>query len=49
VLRKRGQQPIGKDSFYVDDMQGPLLGGELERAATWGTELAQRVAHPSRS
>jgi hypothetical protein len=49
VLRKRGQQSIGKGSCYVDDMQGPLLGGELERAATWGIELANRVAHPSRS
>jgi hypothetical protein len=28
-------------SFYVSDMQGPLLDGELARAAAWGSELAR--------
>ena len=49
VLRKRGQKPIGRESYYVDDMQGPLLHGELDRAVAWGTTLAQRVAESSRS
>lgn len=30
---------IDTESFYVDDMQGPLLEGELDRAKDWGTHL----------
>lgn len=29
-------------SFYVDDMAGPLLPGEVERARAWGQQLAAR-------
>jgi hypothetical protein len=29
-------------SFYVDDMSGPLLDGEVERAHAWGLSLAER-------
>ncbi len=41
---------VGSESFYVDDTQGPLLPGELERAHAWGAQLAalstgaQRIA-----
>jgi hypothetical protein len=46
-LRKRGLQPIGEvQSFYVEDMTGPLVAGELDRARGWGRELATR-AEPS--
>jgi hypothetical protein len=46
-LRKRGLQPIGEvQSFFVEDMTGPLVAGELERARGWGRELATR-AEPS--
>ena len=31
---------IATESFYVDDMEGPLLDGELERAQAWGARLA---------
>lgn len=31
---------IASESFYVDDMSGPLLDGELDRAHAWGTRLA---------
>jgi hypothetical protein len=31
---------IATESFYVDDMTGPLLDGELDRAHAWGTRLA---------
>ena len=27
-------------SFYVDDVDGPLLDGELDRAMAWGRQLA---------
>jgi hypothetical protein len=31
---------VGTSSFRVTGSEGPLLGGELERARRWGTELA---------
>jgi hypothetical protein len=31
---------VATESFYVEDMQGPLLDGEIERAAIWGARLA---------
>lgn len=31
---------VDTQSFYVADMAGPLLDGELDRARTWGQELA---------
>jgi hypothetical protein len=34
---------IARESFYVSDVSGPLLPGELERAGDWGRDLAQRV------
>lgn len=32
------------ESFYVEDMSGPLHEGELERATAWGRELGALVA-----
>jgi hypothetical protein len=31
------------ESFYVHDLKGPLLVGELERATAWGRELAGSI------
>lgn len=31
------------ESFYVHDLEGPLLDGELERAAEWARELAAKM------
>lgn len=31
------------ESFYVDDMEGPLLEGELARATAWGQQIASDV------
>jgi hypothetical protein len=31
---------VASESFYVDDTEGPLLPGELERAEAWGAALA---------
>jgi hypothetical protein len=40
-LRRRGYRPIAPaESFYVSDMQGPLVDGEEARARGWGTRLA---------
>ena len=42
-LRHHGYEIAGHQSFLVDDAEGPLAEGELERARSWGTEL---VASP---
>lgn len=35
---------LGSESFFVDDVQGPLLQGELDRARTWGRHLVEQVS-----
>lgn len=41
AAHRHGFQAAAKpESFYVDDIAGPLLDGELERAEAWGAELA---------
>ena len=35
---------IATQSFYVDDMEGPLHEGELERAQEWGSRLRALAA-----
>ncbi len=46
VRRRHLGRLIATRSFYVDDMAGPLLPGEVERARQWGEELAaRRVGH----
>jgi hypothetical protein len=41
LAREAGLEPVpGTESFYVDDVAGPLLPGELSRAARWGRHLA---------
>lgn len=38
---------IHVESFYVDDVEGPLLDGELDRATAWAREIAAgTVARP---
>ena len=34
---------VGTESFYVEDTDGPLAAGELDRARAWGTSLAERT------
>ena len=45
-LRHHGYEVIGTESFLVEDSEGPLLDGELERARAWGAELARLAAAP---
>jgi hypothetical protein len=41
TLRRLGYtQPVRPEAFLVDDVQGPLVAGEAERAVAWGRELA---------
>jgi flavodoxin len=39
LQKKGGHLVIPPVGFYVEDMQGPLVEGELERAATWAKKL----------
>ena len=42
ALRRWGIRPLGRRSFLVQHMEGPLKDGELALARTWGAELAIR-------
>jgi hypothetical protein len=42
-LRKRGLRPFDDvQSFLVEDMKGPLVDGELDRARAWGPSWRRR-------
>jgi len=43
-LRHHGYEVEWTESFFVDDAEGPLADGELERAREWGATL--RAARP---
>lgn len=45
MLERRGFCVTHVTSFYVDDVTGPLLDGETERAREWGRML---TVHPTR-
>ncbi len=43
-LRKDGYELIADpESFFVEDSEGPLADGELDRAKAWGAELAKKL------
>jgi len=39
LKRKGGELAVPPEGFYVSDMEGPLLEGELERAADWARQI----------
>jgi hypothetical protein len=41
-LRRRGYEVLSTESFLVEDSEGPLVEGELERARAWGADLPSR-------
>ena len=44
VARKHGYQLLTRpESFYVQDVPGPLLDGEVQRAEVWGAQLAESL------
>jgi hypothetical protein len=54
LARRRGLTVLGRpQAFLVADVRGPLVDGELERAAAWGRRLAavleSRVSSRARS
>jgi len=43
-LQRRGGTPLGSpEGFFVEGTEGPLREGELERAASWAREIAERA------
>jgi flavodoxin len=42
-LRHHGYEVISRQSFLVEDSEGPLAEGELDRAREWGRKLAAPV------
>jgi flavodoxin I len=39
LVRKGGELAVPPEGFYVGDTEGPLLEGELERAADWARQI----------
>jgi hypothetical protein len=47
-LRRKGYRVLGEpESFFVEGTPGPLVDGELERAAEWGRVVANGVMSPA--
>jgi flavodoxin len=45
AARRHGYESAAKaESFYVRDIDGPLLDGEIDRARAWGRQLAVSIA-----
>ena len=47
-LRRRGYEVLSTESFLVQDSEGPLEEGELDRARAWGEQLAGSLPTPAR-
>lgn len=41
LIRKGGEQVLPPEGFIVEDTEGPLLKGELERAKVWAERLLE--------
>lgn len=48
-LRRRGFDIVPEpESFFVEDAEGPLADGELERARAWGSVIAEQLRTTSK-
>ena len=43
LQKKGGQLAVPPEGFYVTDTEGPLVEGELDRAAEWARKIAASV------
>jgi flavodoxin len=43
LVKKGGELAVPPEAFYVGDTEGPLLEGELERAAEWAAQVADSL------
>jgi flavodoxin len=48
-LRRRGYDVFSTESFVVEDSEGPLAAGELDRAWAWAAKLAESLTAANRS
>jgi Flavodoxin domain len=46
-LRHHGYDVVETESFLVDDAEGPVSDGEIDRARAWGASLAARLSPAS--
>jgi Flavodoxin len=46
-LRHRGYDVIAQESFLVEESEGPLAEGEVDRAREWGRQLASLIPRPA--
>jgi flavodoxin len=44
LVKKGGDLAVPPEGFYVGGTEGPLLEGELERAADWAKEIVKSIA-----
>jgi hypothetical protein len=44
LQKKGGKSVTAPEGFFVDDTEGPLEDGELERATNWAAQIAAAVA-----
>jgi hypothetical protein len=50
AARRHGYESAAKaESFYVHDVDGPLLDGEIGRARAWGRQLAASITKAAAS
>ena len=45
-LRRHGIDVVATESFLVEESEGPLEAGELDRAREWGAQLARSLPLP---
>jgi hypothetical protein len=43
-LRRHGYRVLATEGYLIDDTQGPLHAGELDRAKDWGASLSRQLA-----
>lgn len=43
-LRRHGYQVIAIQGYIIEEPRGPLRGGEIDRARTWGASLTHQLA-----
>lgn len=49
LRRHHFNELVPPESFLVDESEGPLKDGEVDRARAWGVELADRYRHQNAS
>jgi len=44
LVKKGGHQVVAPAGFFIEESEGPLRAGELERAKEWGKQAAGKVS-----